>query len=236
MTNIAVFGCDGYVGHAICKEIESLNKFNLFKLNRKNFIDYQKNKFDIIIHSANPAKRYFANNNPLIDYKESVEKTNFILKNYKYENIITISSLSVLFEPNTFYAKNRAQVEKNTLLNKGKVVRLGPMFGGNPRKSTLQDIIDDKNIFFSNKTKYGYCNVNWVAKNIVNRIDSLEDINNISAKNYITLEEIANSIFSTSNFGNKIDDQYLKNTGTGPDAYDVIEYAKKCKKNNLKCG
>ena len=67
---IAVIGANGFVGSNICNEIESQDSFNLVKVVRGDNIAEKIRTADIVIHAANPAKRYFANNNPKINIYE----------------------------------------------------------------------------------------------------------------------------------------------------------------------
>ena len=77
MIDIAVFGANGFVGSSICSELK--NKRNFIKITRENFSQYKDEEFNIIINSAMPSKRFWAKQNPELDYKETVLKTKNIL-------------------------------------------------------------------------------------------------------------------------------------------------------------
>ena len=111
MKKVCLIGSDGYVGSEIAKILESTKKYNLIRLVRGDDFIKKINSSDIIIHSANPAKRFFANNNPDLDYKETVEKTMKFLKKSIGKKFILISSISCRTQLNTSYGINRKKCE-----------------------------------------------------------------------------------------------------------------------------
>jgi hypothetical protein len=114
----------------------------------------------------------------------------------------------------------------------GGVVRLGPMFGGNRTFDTLHDILENRNVFFSGDTEYGYCDVAWNANYIVQKLLNLQELCEIGARNAISLVEIARELGSLSKFGKVNDTQRILDFETGPDALNVLEYAKRLKLAN----
>ena len=56
MSKIAVIGCNGFVGSALCRYFKS-NEIPFYGINRDNFVDMRGTEFDIIINSAMPSKK-----------------------------------------------------------------------------------------------------------------------------------------------------------------------------------
>ena len=50
-----------------------------------------------------PSKRFWAKNNPELDYAETVTKTKNILSDFKFEKIIHVSTVSARCQLNTVY-------------------------------------------------------------------------------------------------------------------------------------
>ena len=103
-----------------------------------------------------PSKRFWAKQNPKKDYIETVEKTSFFLKNYKFNKFIHISTVSARCEKNTVYGKNKKISEKLVKNNDNKnlIIRLGSMFGKSLNKGVLIDILNSKTVFINGKSKY----------------------------------------------------------------------------------
>jgi len=223
---IAVIGANGYVGSNICNEIES-RKFKLVKVIRGDNIEEKIKPADIVIHAANPAKRFFANRNPELDFSETIEKTKEIINLCNTRKIVLISSLSARTQLNTTYGRYRRECEKLVNFDENLVIRLGPMYGGIRTKDTLHDILSGNNVFISANTRYSYTSVSYSAARIVDNL-RLKGIIEIGSKNSITLQEIANFFKSESNFSGFNDTQIANNQmKSSKDAYEVIQYCLK---------
>lgn len=220
---IALLGSSGYVGSSIYKK---LNNHNVVPINRGTIISEVNKDIELVIHSANPAKRYLANSNPIEDFKETVEKTKTIVKQFKGKPLLLISSISCRTQKNSTYGLNRIRCEDLVLNSGGVVFRLGPMFGGNREKDIIHDIANNNTVYHSKKTKYAYCDIDWVTKYVSDNLFLPSGIYEIGAKNTISLERLASTVNSKSNFVGDIDDQYPLDFLGGPDAYDSIEYLK----------
>lgn len=225
ISNIAVIGSNGFVGSEIAKSIDNKKNYNLIRITRHDDLEKLIVNADCIIHSANPASRFKAECNPENDFFETVEKTSNILKVANKKKIILISSISCRTQIETNYGRNRRSCEIMTLLKEGVVIRLGPMFGGRRKKDTLHDLLNNENIYVSEKTKYAYVNVTWAATKIIDFILSPTGIYEIGARNSVSLSEIANYFKSKSIFSGSDDTQIPENFNEGPDANLVFEYA-----------
>lgn len=235
-SNIAIIGSTGYVGSALFNCFSLDNNFLTYKITKNNFKQFYDQKFDLVINASNPAKRYISELDPIKDYNETVEKTKHFLSKYKYDKFINISSLSVRTNPESVYGRNRKIVEDLVLSKNNIVIRLGPMFGGITRNSTLQDIINNNPVKYSKDTSYGYCNINWSSVYIHDNIYNFDSLVEIGANDSITLGEIAKKIGSSTIFGSIKDDQYLEGFYKGPTAQLVVDHAIYCKNNNVDCG
>lgn len=221
---IAMLGAAGYVGSQVCLALERQDRREVVRVLRGDDLKDKLEGVDIIIHAANPAKRFRAESNPEVDFQETVEKTHQIIKCAAGKKLILISSLSCKTQLNINYGRNRRACELLALGNGGIVIRLGPMFGGGRTEDTLHAILRDEEVFVSSETKYAYVDVAWAAKKIVQLIDCPSGIYEIGAKNSISLHEIRDHFHSKSKFTG-IDDTQIPNSTDGPDSRLVIEYA-----------
>ena len=84
---IALIGSNGYVGQEIAKVYRSMDE-TLIEINRNDNLKENVDFADVVIHCANPSRRYEAEMNPLKDYKETIEKTFYILSSTKKKTIV----------------------------------------------------------------------------------------------------------------------------------------------------
>ena len=210
MIDIAVFGANGFVGSAICRELEKIKK--IVKVNRENYSQYKSENFNLIINSTMPAKRFWAKQNPELDYKETVLKTKNIISDFKFKKIIHISSVSARCQLDTTYGKNKKKSEdlvKN--LKEYLIIRLGPLYGMGLTKGVLIDMINDEKVHIDGKTKYSFTDVSWNAKWIINNFNLKNKLIEIGTTDYIQLDKLSKLINSKSEFEGEIDDQIIQN-------------------------
>jgi nucleoside-diphosphate-sugar epimerase len=222
---LGLLGPEGYVGKELLIELRKLQSLEVFPISRETPLESRIKNCKLLIHSANSAKRFKANSHPRDDYDDTVGKTKKILEAFSSEILILISTISCRTQIDTPYGRNRKLCEDLVLDRGGKVFRLGPLYGGSRKQSTVHDIIEDKQVFYSDKTRYAYVDVKWAASYVANSLHYGPGIFEIGAKNTISLREIANALGSKSLFSGPQDDQFPENFNQGPDAYEVITFA-----------
>jgi len=223
---IALFGANGYVGSSLYKNIK---ENEIIPISRNTIISGVDKNIDLLIHSANPAKRYMANKEPIKDFEETIKKTKNIINNFKGVPILLISSISCRTEKQTAYGLNRLACEELVLDSGGIVFRLGPLFGGNREKDIIHDIANNRPVYHSNKTKYAYCHIDWATKYISKNLFISSGVYELGARNTVSLKELAEAVDSTSSFSGKPDDQYPLGFTDGPDSNESIKYIKSIK-------
>jgi nucleoside-diphosphate-sugar epimerase len=230
---VGIIGAGGYVGTSLLKSFSCSKNYEVEAISRdSNLVDLET-EMEIVIHSANPATRYKANANPLLDYQETVLKTESLLNSFKSQKFILISTISCRTQLETSYGQNRRDCELKVLEKGGSILRLGPMFGGTRVKDVIHDIVRNEKIYVSSDTQYAYADVSWVTNYIMQNLQKFEGITEIGANNTIKLSEVASSIKSTSEFFGPNDDQYPVGFKDGPDAKLVLEYARAIQNHEL---
>ena len=181
-----------------------------------------------------PSKRFWAKQNPELDYKETVTKTKNILSDFKFKKIIHISSVSARCQLNTVYGKNKKISEE--MIQKTKdylIVRFASMYGKGLTKGVLIDMINNSKVYINGKSKYSFTALSWNAKWIADNLKSKEKLVEIGATDNIELNLLAKLINSTSEFKGDIDDQIILNRSYKFDtSMQVLSFLKK-KKNEI---
>lgn len=233
---IAVAGANGYVGRAICdalykqndkKDFKHLNY--IFEITRENY-DFRllENKkyfrYNILINSATPGKRTWANNNPKKDYLETVEKTKNFITDWRYDRIIHISSISARCETDTPYGKHKLEAETLVSNSNNLIVRLTAMFSDNLTRGALYDIIKGNKVYSSADSRFSFVSLEKVGEWIANNLDR-QGLLEFGAKNTITLKEIADYLHKDIEFGDRLDIQEVMNPEESyPDAKEVLYF------------
>jgi hypothetical protein len=222
--NIGVIGASGFVGSAIYRGFDQISQHTILPILRGNNVAEKIDQVDYVIYSANPAKRFFANSNPELDRKETVEKTSFFLKESKGKPFLLISSISCRTQLNTPYGINRKECEDIVLANGGAVVRLGPMFGTSRINDVVHDICFNKRVYVSKDSRQSFSSVDWNGTYIANEFLTFTGILEIGSYNSVSLGELAEYAESASEFFGDVDDQFPLNFDTGPDVLNVFKF------------
>jgi len=226
LKKVAVIGANGFVGGQICKILESSQTYGLIRITRADNLNELAREADIVIHAANPAGRFIAESNPQNDFIETVEKTSNILKIIDKKPFLLLSTLSCKTQMDTNYGRNRRSCELLALLQKGMVVRLGPMFGGNRKKDTLHDLLAGREVYVAPETRYAYVDVSWAASRVVELLSSEPGLYEIGANNAVSLSDLRSYFNSQSVFSGRDDTQIPEHCEGAPDARLVFDYAK----------
>jgi len=158
-----------------------------------------------------PSKRFWAKNNPKLDYVETVEKTIFFCREFRFKKFIHISSVSARCQLNTIYGENKKKSEDIVLKDRENLIlRLGPMYGENLDKGVLIDMLKSKKVYIDGASKYSFTDINWIGKWLVDNINKYSGVKEIGSKDSITLSELARKINSTSTFEGLVDNQLIE--------------------------
>jgi hypothetical protein len=175
-----------------------------------------------------PSKRFWAKNNPDLDFKETVDKTNFFIKNYNYKKFIQISSISARCQLKTIYGINKKKSEDIVMLNsENLVLRLGPMYGEDLDKGVLIDMLKSKTVFIDGASKYSFTDINWVCNWIIDNLNLYNGVKEVGSNDYFILSQLAKKINSRSNFDGEIDNQtIISEEKYNSKSADVLKYLK----------
>jgi len=223
--SIAVAGAAGYVGSQISRAVLADGGCRLIPVRRGECPETLFAGADFVIHAANPARRFQAEQNPERDFIETVEKTAGLLAAAQGKPFLLVSSLSCRTQLNLSYGRNRRACELLVLAVGAQVIRLGPLFGGGRVRDVLHDIVSSRPIYVSAETQYAYADVQWIGRRIIDLLGTTGGIVELGARNAVPLGDIAARFTSTSSFEGDEDTQIPLNCPDGPDAGQVIAFA-----------
>ena len=223
---VALVGSQGFVGSAIEHELGRLDDVELISVTRSNFISASQNgRYDFLINTAMPSGRYWASKNPLEDFRESVQKTAWLVNDWNWDKFIQISSISARSQLDTVYGRHKAAAEKLCDPDRSLIIRLGPMYGDALSKGVLFDMVNNENVYVARESRYCFAPVNWVA-NWISRNLHTSGLIDLGGKEAICLAEVASAVGSNSKFYGKIDDQIVSAPIVdAPSATEVIKFA-----------
>lgn len=232
---IAVIGARGFVGSAVSAEIQQREGLELIPVVRGDDVEASVSEADIIIHSANSARRFFAQKNPERDFHDTVEKMHDVKACVQGKKMVLVSTISARIQLDTVYGRNRRACELMVMDKPGNlIVRLGPMYGERKAAGALHDILNNRQCFVSGSTRYAYVDVAYNARKIIDLID-YTGVLELGAKDTISLNELKAAIGSTTEFEGPDDTQILNTTqDDAPDAREVVDFAMKFKKEAVR--
>lgn len=227
---IAVIGAKGFVGSAICRALEARREYRLVRICRGDDISRLAKPADIVIHAANSAKRFWAENNQQADFVDTVEKTARIKELSRGKKIVLVSTVSARLQLQLAYGRHRRACELIVQDGESLIVRLGPMFGEGKEVGALHDILNNRPCYVSEATRYAYVPVEYNAQKIVELVEQ-KGIVELGARNAIALGELKRAVGSDSVFSGPDDSQLPINPpADAPDAQDAIAFALSLKK------
>jgi nucleoside-diphosphate-sugar epimerase len=223
---IGIIGCNGFVGSALCRAISKTDN-ELIEINRENYSNFVDTKFDILINSATPSKRYWALNNPLKDFNSTVGLTAEIVYNWNYDKLVQISTVSAECQLDHPYGINKYLAEQLVINNNPNnlVIRLGNLFGQGLTKGIIYDILNGNPLFVSSDSRYTFIDVDMAAKLIFSRFGK-KGIENVCSHNTISLKEIVDEFGLDIKFGSRYECHPEFDCEDGPDITDIFKYIK----------
>jgi nucleoside-diphosphate-sugar epimerase len=221
---VAVIGANGYVGSAICAELDKSKNITLTRVVRENYQDARSREFDVVINSAMPSGRYWAKSNPEQDFEESVHKTANLVYGWHYRKFVQISSLSARCQLDTVYGRHKAAAERICEFGDNLVVRLGPTYGPSLKKGVLIDILEERTVYVAPESRYCFAPLGfvagWIAKNMA-RSGLVE----VGARNAVSLQEVATRLRAKVRFTGPVDHQEVAGVAEGyPDVSGVFDF------------
>jgi|10_taG_2_1085330.scaffolds.fasta_scaffold43367_3 nucleoside-diphosphate-sugar epimerase len=229
MKKIGVVGANGFVGRAICRAFKNYD-YEISEITRENCDEYKTLKYDVLINTAMPSKRFWALNNPMKDVEATILKTAELLYEWQYEKFIQISSLSAKMQLDAPYGIHKRSSEvlvenrENFL-----IIRLGALYGDGLDKSALFDMVNHNHIYVDINSEYNYIDIDFVADWITRNLDKT-GLKEIGARDTISLIEISKKVWKNPSYEGRIERIYSDELEAGmPSSKEVLKYVEKIK-------
>ncbi len=221
---IAVIGANGFVGSAICRAAESFENLKIISVVRgMNLLEACQNA-DVVIHTANTGRRYWANQNPEKDFLDSVEKTKQFKQLLPDKKFLLVSSISARTQLDTAYGKHRKSCELLMDPKRDLVVRLGAMYGGEKIGGALSDLLNHKTVYVAETTRYAFVDVNYCGRKLLEVVNQTGLIE-LGARTSIELSDLKKRLKSKSEFEGIDDSQIpIDPPEDAPSADEIFSY------------
>ena len=230
MTNVAVFGASGFVGRSLSVALAS-KKYKVVPVTRENYSQHIGKKYDVVINAAHPAARFWANKNPDLDFKETVQKTADIFYKCSFKKFVQISSVSARCQLDTVYGRHKLAAESICNSGDNSIIRLSSMFGKDLKKGVLINMLKGEKVFISGDSRYAFASMDFVVDHIASHLDS-KGVVEVGAFNSVSMIDIAKHLNAKIEFEGDVDVQEIENPGSNfPDAKEVFLYLDKMKQS-----
>ena len=215
-----VLGGDGLLGSAIIRELLKQKK-RVINIKRSNYNKFINKKCDIFIYANGNSNKYFATQNPFVDFELSVMTVIKSINDFKFKKFIFFSSCdiyedSLITKSNNFYGKNKYIAENIVKLycKKWLILRLGPLIGKNLKKNAIFNLLNNKKVYSNIYSKSSFILTDTVAKFLLKLLHIKKNkIFNISGKGSVSFKTIKELAKSKSIFiKNKKINNYIVNT------------------------
>lgn len=231
MITVAVFGANGFVGKKVYSSLQATGKYNITSVTRENYIKSIGKFYNFVINAAMPGARFWAQNNPTDDFRETVLKTADIFYGCTFDRFVQISTVSARCQLDTVYGRHKLAAENLVNFGNNLIFRIGPMFGDGLKKGVLIDMLRGQKVYVNSESRYAFVDVDFVGRYIASHLD-LCGIREIGALNTISMIEIAKYLQRTIEFEGSLDVQEIENPDpTFPDANEVFKFLDKMKED-----
>jgi len=162
---IAIIGARGLVGRAIYDRIKK--DHDVTGITRSNYLLHTGSEYDVLINANGNSHKFWANQNPLGDYRFSVQTVAESLFDFKYKKYIFISSIDAE-EPRGHYGFNKRIAEDIVKQYAGvwQIVRLCLVVGQNMNKGPVYNIKHCKPIYLTSGSTLQLISDKAVAESI----------------------------------------------------------------------
>lgn len=205
-----MLGGNGFVGAGIAEAAKESGIYNIVVINRDNYNDYVGTKCDVFINANGNSKKYLANQEPLHDFKLSVESVYSSLYDFEFSKYIYLSSSEVYNDASSplttseevtidssklskygFHKYLSEEIVKNTCKS-WLIIRQSGFVGKGLKKNPIFDLVNGQKLWISPLSELQYINTIDSGRIILSLIESSisNQIFNVSSEGVIKISDI----------------------------------------------
>ena len=224
MTTIGIIGSNGFLGNTL-RHISKNYEYEIIEITKNNYEQNKHKNFDIIINAAMPSKKYWAYENPYLDFEKTVCLTADISYNWNYNKLIQISTISAEDFSNSHpYMVNKKTAEILSSYKNHLIVRLGTLYGDGLVKGALYDLLNSNHIYVDPQSEFDFISTDFVSNWIFQNLDR-SGLVELGACDTMSLLEIANKSQLDINSSGKLVKIFSSRTEPDmPSAKDVLKF------------
>lgn len=178
-TTIGIIGGSGFLGLNL-SEYFAKKSAKVLKIDKENYKNFLGQDFDVLINANGNSKKFWANQNPVEDYKLTVDSVKNSLKDFNFKLYVYISSNDVYSDPEDPNQTHESiTIDHSKLqpyglhkliaedivktLPKYLILRCSAMIGKNLKKGVIKDIQDNRDLFVSLDSKLQFITASEVG-------------------------------------------------------------------------
>ncbi len=207
---IFLIGAEGFVGSAFVRYFDK-QQISYVAICRDDYKHFVGKNCDILINAAGNSKKYLANQDPLVDFDQSVSLTLQTLDDFKPAFYVLLSSVDVypnladpannhegmMFDPlqSSAYGLHKRMAE--FLIQKHAsswlIVRLAGMVGTGLRKNPVYDILHERPLYIHPDSQYQFMSTDTVAHTVWHLIQNkmANEIFNVCGQGLMSPRQVA---------------------------------------------
>ena len=224
---IGIIGAKGFIGSEISHRLQ---KYEIYPIGKEG---WAKQYYDLIIDADGSSKKYLAEDEPLKDFKASVDSVIYHTNALDYDKYIYLSTIDVEYYQESNYGFHRKIAEDliKKYCSNFTIIRLCSVIGHSAIKGVVRDILYHDKIYTKKSSTIQLISLKEVVSNIlliINERDTdhkilkfygtepirVERICSMFGKNPVVHRDSKLETYNSipSNMGFKTSEQYLKET------------------------
>jgi len=160
---------------------------------RENYRELKSLSVDCLVNCGGNSRKYWANQNRVEDFKQSVLSVYESLLDFKYKRYVYISSLDAFGKNIYGYHKRLAETLIENECSSYAILRCSAVIGKGMKKGVVKDIQDNVPLFVSPSSRFKIITSNAVSE-VVSKVLALDSISgyvNVGSVDTVTPENIA---------------------------------------------
>jgi len=215
MNKIMVLGSNGFIGKEICRVLEQNAQNSVIKITRENYAQLLGSECDIFVNANGNSRKYWANQNPILDFEASTFSVYRSIFDFKYDAYVYISSIDAKFYDSAYgFNKHLSEEIIKQYCPQAAILHCSSVIGKNMKKGVIFDIHSGDPVFLTPDSSLSFITNTAVAE-IVQRIIDHKFYNltlQVSASTLLTVEEVGKVLGQEVKYGELLEKQVYSST------------------------